>query len=225
MVNYNAFAKTFSQSRKNMKWEELEYFLNNIWDIRYKNILDIGCWNGRLLGELQKLWVKKDSYLGLDLSRWLLAEAEEIYPEYRFQEKNMLDLKTLRKEEWEENKKYDIIFFIASFHHLSTQEQRLQVLKDTYNLLSLGGVIYFTNWSLQSELNKKRYSAACIPDSRNEFWGYDFNIKIWEFDRYYHCFTLEELEYLFKETWFDILENREFENKKNFISIIKKTWE
>jgi hypothetical protein len=27
-VNYNDFAKTFSNSRKNMKWEELEYFLS-----------------------------------------------------------------------------------------------------------------------------------------------------------------------------------------------------
>jgi len=30
LVDYNNFAKTFSQSRKNMKWEEIEYFLEKI---------------------------------------------------------------------------------------------------------------------------------------------------------------------------------------------------
>jgi len=29
-VDYNGFAKTFSQSRKNMKWEEISYFLDII---------------------------------------------------------------------------------------------------------------------------------------------------------------------------------------------------
>jgi len=29
MVDYNDFAKTFSQSRKNMKWEEITYFLTS----------------------------------------------------------------------------------------------------------------------------------------------------------------------------------------------------
>jgi hypothetical protein len=27
-TDYNKFAKTFSKSRKNMKWEELEYFFS-----------------------------------------------------------------------------------------------------------------------------------------------------------------------------------------------------
>jgi len=28
-VDYNDFAKTFSNSRKNLKWEEIDYFLSN----------------------------------------------------------------------------------------------------------------------------------------------------------------------------------------------------
>ena len=41
MVDYNNFAKTFSDSRKSMKWPEMEYFLKNIPEIENKNILDI----------------------------------------------------------------------------------------------------------------------------------------------------------------------------------------
>jgi hypothetical protein len=33
---------------------------------------------------------------------------------------------------------------------------------------------------------------------------------------------LEELEYLFKESGFEIIENREFEGGKNVLSILKK---
>jgi hypothetical protein len=32
--------------------------------------------------------------------------------------------------------KYDAIFFIASFHHLQTKEERIEVLKKAKNLLS-----------------------------------------------------------------------------------------
>jgi hypothetical protein len=40
MVDYNNFAKTFSSSRKNMKWEEIDYFLEN-YDISEKYIFDV----------------------------------------------------------------------------------------------------------------------------------------------------------------------------------------
>jgi len=35
-----------------------------------------------------------------------------------------------------------------------------------------------TNWALNSELNKKRYSEAEIENSENEFGSIDFNIKL-----------------------------------------------
>jgi hypothetical protein len=82
-----------------------------------------------------------------------------------------------------------------------------------------------TNWSLNSGLNNSKYQQSQIEKSKNEFWWLDYLIKIWDFNRYYHCFTLSELEYLFTETWFEIIENREFENKRNFVSVIKKKLE
>jgi hypothetical protein len=40
-VNYNNFSKTFSQSRKNMKWEEIEYFLETLQNKQDITILDV----------------------------------------------------------------------------------------------------------------------------------------------------------------------------------------
>ncbi|MGB2110948.1 MAG: hypothetical protein ACPHY8_03510 [Patescibacteria group bacterium] len=41
MVDYNNFAKTFSKSRKNMKWEEMEYFLEKLNINNSTKILDV----------------------------------------------------------------------------------------------------------------------------------------------------------------------------------------
>ena len=129
----------------------------------------------------------------------------------------MLDLEKISEQ-------FNNIFLIASFHHLSNYQDRLEVLKKLYKILEKKWTIYMTNWSLNSELNKEKYKKSIINNSKNEFWSLDYNIKIWEFDRYYHCFDLSELEKLFSEAWFEIIENREFENKRHFVSIIKKIW-
>lgn len=216
MVDYNNFAKTFSNSRKNMKWEEIEYFLSFLEWKKNSKILDIWCGNWRLLGELYKKWFNTKEYLGIDLSSWLLKEANEVYKDNSFLELDMLKINTLHN-------KYNVIFLIASFHHLKTIKNRTDVLKKIFNLLEDWWIVLMTNWSLSSELNKKRYKDAIIEWSKNNYWSLDYNIKLWWNDRYYHSFELKELEFLFLSTWFEIIENREYQNQKNIISIIKKS--
>ena len=226
-VDYNDFAKTFSNSRKNLKWEEIDYFLSNPHLTSPKgeeiSILDIWCGNWRFLWILKKSpLIRGDlegfNYLWVDLSKWLLTEAKKLHPENEFLELNMLDISKIKQ-------KFNHIFFIASFHHLNTIKDRKKVLSKAYDLLEDWGKIYMTNWALNSELNKEKYSDSIMNSSENEFWSLDYIVKIGQHNRYYHCFDLSELEYLFIETWFEIIENREFENKRNFVSIIQKKWD
>lgn len=218
MVDYNNFAKTFSDSRKNLKWEEISYFLWQIDNINWKKIIDIWCGNWRFLWELiNKYNLIKDDYLWIDLSDGLLDEAKKLYEWYDFLELDMLDLNKL----WENNK-YDYIFFIASYHHLYSLEERIKVLKYSYDLLKKWGLIFMTNWALNSELNNEKYKNSQIFWSKNKFWSMDYEIKIWTSSRFYHCFEISELEYLFFKQWFQIIKNRLFENDKNYVSIIKK---
>jgi hypothetical protein len=58
----------------------------------------------------------------------LIEEAKKMHNENNFQELNMLDLSILHN-------KYNVIFFIASFHHLDKLEDRILVLKQVYDLL------------------------------------------------------------------------------------------
>lgn len=218
MVDYNNFAKTFSKSRKNMKWLEMEYFLEKINFSDTTKILDVWCGNWRFLWELINIFwdkIHKNNYIWADLSSGLLAEAGKDYSEFNFHELNMLNLDNLEN-------KYSDIFFYASFHHLQNIADRKIVLEKTYKLLEKWWKIYMTNWALNSELNKKRYSEAEIENSKNEYWSVDFNIKLAWNDRYYHCFSLDELKILSEDVWFKIIENRLFENDRNFITILEK---
>lgn len=43
---------------------------------------------------------------------------------------------------------YDVIVFIASFHHLHTEQERKAVLNKAKKLLKEGGIIMMTNWNL-----------------------------------------------------------------------------
>ena len=221
MVDYNNFAKTFSKSRKNMKWEEIDYFLDNyLIPLFVKGglggILDIWCWSWRLLEQFSTNFdIEKIDYLGIDLSSEMLKSAKNNFPKKEFLELNMLNID-------EVNKKFNNIFFIASFHHLNTIEDREEVLKKAYNLLEKWGKIYMTNWALNSEINDKKYKNAVIEKSENKFGSTDYNIVFWENDRYYHCFDLTELKYLAEKNNFKIIENRLFDNKRNFITILEK---
>jgi len=218
-VDYNKIADKFSASRKNMKWEEISYFFNFIENLKNKSILDIWCGSGRLLEQLsEKFNINDFTYLWLDLSDKMIENAKKNYPDKDFLNLNMLDIDKI-------DKKFDYIFFIASFHHLDNLEDREDVLKKAKSLLKIGGKIFMTNWALDSEVNKEKYWKYIISWSKNEFWSLDYKIPFWDYERYYHGFNLDELKFLFEKTWFEIIENRLFDNKKNFISILQKNWD
>lgn len=54
-MSYDNFATTFSNSRKNHPWPELEYIIEDMKINQYSSVLDIGCGNGRFLEESIKL--------------------------------------------------------------------------------------------------------------------------------------------------------------------------
>jgi len=218
VVDYNKIAKWFSNSRKKMKWEEIDYFISSyLTNFKWKSFLDIWCWSWRLLEQFSNSFdINKIDYLWLDLSSEMLKNAKDNFPDKEFRNINMTDIDKL---EW---RKFDYIFFIASFHHLDNISDRINVLKKAKSLLNDNWIIFMTNWALDSDINKEKYSKDIIKNSLNKYWSLDYKIYFWEYPRYYHWFSLDELEYLFDEAWFYIIENRLFGTNKNFISIIKK---
>ncbi len=210
-MSYDAFASTFSQSRKNLRWGEIEYFVEYMKkDSCHKkiSILDVGCGNGRFLETLAVSGPSYD-YLGVDESKGMITEARKLHPAEFFEVLDMNDIVSLSGQRC-----YDYIVFIASFHHLCTALERSQVLESTKKLLAPGGIVMMTNWNLLGEATFPKYE-------KSYKWNGDFGIKIGEHERYYHGFELYELERLFVDNGYEIVENRVFEGGKNIISIIK----
>ena len=206
MVNYDEFAETFSNSRKNHHWPEVDFFLSEMQKSWVKSILDIGCGNGRFIEQAEKEGFSIWKYLWVDSSLGMIEQARKLHWEYRFEVGDMSKL-----EKWGDAEmiwKYDVILFLASFHHLENREDRLQVLRDIKPYLAPHGQIYMTNWNL---LEQERYT-------KSHRGGGDFDIKIGEYTRYYHGFTLLELDSLFRECGYTIMENRVFEGGRNIVS-------
>lgn len=210
---YDGFAKNFSAWRKNMKWWEIDYFLSDMPEL--SSLLDIWCGNGRLLEIISDSDVKIWKYLWVDNSLWLLEEAKKLHPDNDFQLLDMQDIGNIKEQ-------FDAIFLIASFHHLESIEERENTLLSAYRLLKPDGKLYMTNWALESEINKEKYKKSREEWSENVFGSTDYSIKFWEFYRYYHCFSLSELENISLCAWFEVIENRLFENQKNFVTILQK---
>ena len=209
-MSYDAFASTFSESRKNLRWGEIEYFMEYIerrFPERKISILDVGCGNGRFLETLETSGLLY-SYLGIDESAWMVHEAKKLHLNQTFKVLDMIHIDELSSQE-----KCDVIVFIASFHHLQTEQERIEVLQKTKRLLAPDGIIMMTNWNLLGEELFVKYE-------KSYKWKGDFEIKIGSHIRYYHGFTTEELEILFEDAGYSIWENRVFEGGKNIVSII-----
>jgi tRNA (uracil-5-)-methyltransferase TRM9 len=206
-MNYDAFATTFSNSRKNHPWPELESIITDMKQSGVVSILDVGCGNGRFLEEAEKLWYHPKTYLWTDNSQGMIEEAEKLHEFHQFEVCDMIDIGMHIGSQ-----SFDAILFLASFHHLTTREDRIKTLREAQKILTPEGKIYMTNWNL---IEQARYAESHIGNG-------NFSIKIGEYHRYYHGLTLEELTGLFDETGLEQVEHRIFEGGRNIYSVLRK---
>lgn len=211
---YNTIAEEFSASRV-FPWEELQVFIPYIKD-NFK-VLDLGCGNGRLLKVLAESG-KKIDYLGIDFAENLISVAKAQWPGFDFQVADIEDVNL-------ESNSFDLIFLVASFHHLNTRKKRIVLLKKIYQSLKPGGYLIMTNWNLK----QKKY----LPNFFAQWWkkrawndvfiswqkySGDKN-KLW---RYYHSFTENELKKLLFKTGFKIKAKSVYQTKYNINCLVQK---
>jgi ubiquinone/menaquinone biosynthesis C-methylase UbiE len=204
---YDYIANEFSNTRKHL-WQEMKSFGQYIKD---KNkILDLGCGNGRLIKTLED---KQVEYTGLDNSYELIKIAKKKYPNHHFRVGNLSKLPF-------GNNNFDLIFAIASIHHIPSKKLREQTAAEIRRVLKNKGRAIISVWNL----NQDKYSDQ-IKKSQKEHsflekgdwlkpWG-EKNSKLY---RYYHRFSQKELENLFKN--FKIIEKKY--NSYNYWLTIEK---
>lgn len=97
MGSYDQFAETFSKSRQDHPWPELDSIISDICEQGYTSVLDVGCGNGRFLEQMEHGTWNVERYLGVDNSAGMIEEARKLHPEYRFEVCDMLSLYTLEE--------------------------------------------------------------------------------------------------------------------------------
>lgn len=220
---YEAISDEFDQTRKN-KWFEFEYFSEYI-KPRSK-VLDIGCGNGRLYEILE---AKKIDYLGIDNSQALIEKAKINFPEARFEYGDMVHLDL-------SDNNYDVIFSIASFHHIPGKKLRQETADGINRVLKPEGILILMVWNLFQwrylrPLLISITSFIChlgLKYAWNDLWikWGDNRLK-----RYYHAFLPKELLKYFQngnwkieELYFSKKGNRvKFLSSFNICLIVKKT--
>ncbi len=197
--DYNRIAPYFSGTRYAL-WPELkqckQYLTNG------QRILDWGCGNGRLTSLFESH--REIEYYGVDQSEELLKIAAREHP-YQASFGTVSFISTADAASNFAPDFFDLIFLIASFHHLPDEASRLSVLKKMYTELKTGGRIIMTVWNLDSDWadNKKKQDWKQMGER-------DFLIP-WKnpngevlCDRYYHSFEKQELRALIEQAGFVI---------------------
>ena len=200
--DYNTIAKHFSKSR-NFVRPELAEFQKLIKD--NKVILDWGCGNGNLSILIND---KKVDYHGVDQSRELLKIAPDIFKNNAPNAKTNFYC-TAKQDKDFPVEYFDLVFMVASFHHLPDYKTRLDLLKKVYKEMKVGAKLIITVWNLESDWAKEK-----LKKEKWEKTGEHDYLVPWKDQqgklitkRYYHSFSKEELDNLLQEAGYEILQS------------------
>ncbi|MDP3970709.1 MAG: class I SAM-dependent methyltransferase [bacterium] len=196
--DYNLIAPHFSQTRQH-DWPEFQLLHKLVKP--EDQVLDVGCGNGRLAEIIEKI---KGYYTGLDVSKKLITEGKKLYPDIKLVQGSMLELPFANEE-------FNVTIAIASLQHIPSKKYRLQALQEMSRVTKPGGSLFMMNWNL--------YQPA-LPDYftnvPNEFENGDAIVP-WKneqgevlAERYYHGFTIPELN--------ELLDDASWKNADNFYS-------
>ena len=178
---YELIAHHFKVTRV-FTWSWIDNFVYSL----NKNslIYDIGCGNGRNMG------YNDYKFVGIDNCENFINICRE--KKYNVVLSNMIDIDL-------QDNSADAIISIASFHHLSTHENRIKALLQMRRLIKINGKILLSVWSINQ------------PDkTKVKFYKYGDTIVKWnkKYDRYYYIFQIEEILQLFKLAKLDIIQHK-----------------
>lgn len=181
--DYNSIAQDFSGTRASI-WPETK-FLFDKYLLSGEKVLDLGCGNGRYFEYLKG---KNVDYSGVDVSEGLIKIAESRYPEASFQTADALNLPF-------PDDFFDKIVSIAVFHHIPSEELRIQFLKEARRVLRPGGIIILTVWNFREAKEFFLYLKFVILKLFGSKLDFGDFLEPWgkKALRYYHYFSKKEM--------------------------------
>lgn len=222
---YDTHASKFSSTRKKIR-PEMEYTLQAIvllsQDLkRPLNIVELWCWDGRLLRELQSQYPETiKSYTGVDISEQLLIIAKD-------NSKTNKNIKRVHDDmiwylQQQKSESIDIIITMASYQHLPDYITRWQFLNQVYRTLLYWWQRLSIDRSRSQWMLQKHYKAIfqSLKKTVRTLWKWERNNLMIPFTdqwkthyRLYHIQTIQEFKTLIKKYWLQ-LSKRSYSSQK-----------
>jgi tRNA (uracil-5-)-methyltransferase TRM9 len=200
---YNQIATHFDSTRCHL-WKGVVDFLEQV--PTQSKILDVGCGNGKYLS------VRRDCEIhACDACPNLANIAKQKHSHAHVSVANALSMP------YDDNV-YDNVICVAVLHHLSTVENRANVIKELIRVLKPGGSAFITVWATEAY----KPSWKLIEGSENDYmvpWHHKQNNNILQ--RFYHLFTRQEIASLVTDIPYASIEDVKYE-KDNWHITIKK---
>ncbi len=188
---YEIIAEHFNEKRFSL-WDWIETFLDTFQSGSL--IYDIGCGPGRNI---------REGMVGVDNCDNFLKIC---------QEKGKTVLKgSMTALPLESNSGVGMIC-IAAFHHLKTEQTRLDALMEFKRVLKSGSKIMISIWSINQGGNRKlkfEYGNNLVP----------WNNKGEIYQRYYYIFNIDEIKILFEKTGLKVINH--FWNHGNEVFVLE----
>lgn len=174
---YNSQAKLYKSQTQDFEFPEwmFDFFISQLIE---KKVLDIGCGYGREVSRLRDVWC--DAF-GIDISQWLLDEADETIQKY-LSHWDMTKLTTLYPES-----SFNWIISSASLVHMD-HDVWIQVMKNVFTLLKASGIFFL---SLKVDRERKTLEKESISTP-------------WSIKKYVY-YDEDEIDEIIKEIWFSML--------------------
>lgn len=221
---YNIEAKKYAETRKKF-WHEEKAILDAISPLfeewKKVRVLEFWCWSGRFATLLNQNFPGQFDYVGIDLSEELLSYASKDNPNLTFFQ---WDITKLVKNFEQES--FDLIVWTSSFQHIPTTKERSYLMKNFYRLLNYDWTLLMTNRSLSNWFIKKHWKivmkAKMLSWLKFDKWSARDIMVPWTdkdgkiYERFYHFFSLKELERLSTFSGLSIKRNTFIDDKWNF---------
>jgi len=217
---YDLISKKFSQTRKRF-WGGLEFIKD--YSKKGDRILDYGCGNGRLL---ELFCNTGNDYVGMDVSGKLIEFAKKQYAVC--DRIGFLKLNPHQTSLSFPDNYFNSVYSIAVFHHIPSEELRLEIARELFRVTAKNGHIIITAWNLWQPKYRKNifknrvrkifgmsdldWSDCYISFTDNE--GQKFN-------RFHHAFTVRDMKNLFEHAGFET-EKCEVVEGRNVVFVGKK---
>ena len=180
-------------------WKWVDAFIEKL--PKNSIIYDIGCGNGRNMSH------SNHEFIGVDNSKKLIDICRKKSMNVMYADICNLPFK---------DNTADVILSIASFHHLDTEKERFEAMRELYRVLKPKGRVLLSVWSIDQPHTAK-YN---FEDYEGNHWTDEDNIVDWInnhekiYKKYYYIFRINELTDIIKKCNFWIINHRwEFGNE------------